>query len=109
MGNIDWNAQKVARGIFINTAEENCSIHGGGRMVFNCLKDSRHYSIDYLSPDMFDVPLSSAFLRGQTGEPIDIRMMMTFKLRAIKIFSYGGMINQHASRAASYEFRLSSD
>ncbi|HEY6064177.1 MAG TPA: hypothetical protein VIV35_11240 [Chitinophagaceae bacterium] len=36
------------RGLFINTEKAVCSIHESGLMVFNCIKDSANYSLDYL-------------------------------------------------------------
>lgn len=48
--------QKVARGVFINTAKSNCSIYESGRMVYNCLKESGYHTLDYFSLDMLDVP-----------------------------------------------------
>ncbi|MHB0992499.1 MAG: glycosyltransferase [Burkholderiales bacterium] len=48
--------QKVARGVFINTAKANCSIYESGRMVYNCLKESDYHTLDYFSLDMLDVP-----------------------------------------------------
>ncbi len=40
------------RGLFINTEKAVCSIHESGLMVFNCIKNSHLYSLDYfeLSP-----------------------------------------------------------
>lgn len=45
----------VPRGAFINTAAEACSIHESGRMVYNCLRDSQHYELDYFSLDAIDL------------------------------------------------------
>jgi FkbM family methyltransferase len=45
----------IARGAFINTAEANCSIFESGRMVYNCLKESEFYSLDYYSLDAIDI------------------------------------------------------
>ena len=49
----------TAQGLFINTAVANCSIYESGRMVYSCIKESKAYKLDYLSLDMFDVPLFS--------------------------------------------------
>lgn len=48
--------KKVARGVFINTAKANCSIYESGRMVYSCVSESDHYTLDYFSLDLFDVP-----------------------------------------------------
>lgn len=48
--------QKVVRGVFINTAKAVCSIYESGRMVYNCIKESGNYTLDYFSLDMLDVP-----------------------------------------------------
>ena len=50
-------SKKVARGAFINTAKENCSIHESGRMVFNCIRESDQYALDYFPLDTFDVSI----------------------------------------------------
>ncbi len=47
---------KFARGIFINTASASCSIFESGRMVYNSIKESDSYTLDYFSLDMLDVP-----------------------------------------------------
>ncbi|MHB8473436.1 MAG: glycosyltransferase family 4 protein [Gammaproteobacteria bacterium] len=49
--------QKIARGVFINTAQANCSIYESGRMVYNCISGSDYHTLDYFSLDMLDVPL----------------------------------------------------
>jgi glycosyltransferase involved in cell wall biosynthesis len=49
--------QKILRGAYLNTANESCSIHESGRMVYECIADGRDYKIDYFSLDMIDVPL----------------------------------------------------
>ena len=36
------------KGLFLNTSKANCSIHESGRMVFDCLKLSEKYELDYL-------------------------------------------------------------
>jgi glycosyltransferase involved in cell wall biosynthesis len=51
------------RGAFINTGKANCSIFESGRMVYECIANSQHYDLDYLSLDMFDVDLFA-----RTGE-----------------------------------------
>lgn len=43
------------KGIFINTAQANCSIHESGKMVYNCLSQSDQLDIDYYSIDMIDI------------------------------------------------------
>lgn len=48
---------KPARGVFINTAKASCSIFESGRMVYNCISESDHYTLDYFSLDMIDVSL----------------------------------------------------
>lgn len=48
---------KMARGAFVNTAEANCSIFESGRMVYECLKHSPLYEMEYYSIDAFDVSL----------------------------------------------------
>ena len=35
------------KGLFLNTSKANCSIHESGRMVFDCLKLSDKYDLDY--------------------------------------------------------------
>lgn len=47
-------SKRVARGVFINTAKENCSIHESGRMVYNCINESDQYTLDYFSIGTFD-------------------------------------------------------
>lgn len=51
------HGQGKVRGAFVNTAEANCSIFESGRMVFECLKDSALYDLDYFSIDTMDVDL----------------------------------------------------
>ena len=46
---------KLARGIFINTASASCSIFESGRMVYNSIKESDCYTLEYFSLDMLDV------------------------------------------------------
>lgn len=36
------------KGLFLNPAKANCSIHESGRMVYDCLKLSDRYDIDYI-------------------------------------------------------------
>jgi len=45
------------RGVFINTAPAICSIFESGCMVYNCIKSSYYYTLDYLSLDMFDIDM----------------------------------------------------
>lgn len=45
----------MLRGAYVNTAEEKCSIHESGRMVFECIKDSPNYSLDYFTIDAIDI------------------------------------------------------
>jgi len=40
-------SNKKLKGLFLNTPKANCSIHESGRMCFDALKLSNHYSIDY--------------------------------------------------------------
>ncbi len=37
-----------ASGLFLNPTQANCSIHESGRMVYECLKISEKYDLDYL-------------------------------------------------------------
>lgn len=46
--------KQALRGAFINTENASCSIFESGRMVYNCIRDSTEYSLDYFSLDMFD-------------------------------------------------------
>jgi hypothetical protein len=39
------------KGLFINTAKANCSIHESGKMCYDCLKLSDDYSIEYQEVD----------------------------------------------------------
>ncbi len=49
------DAAKKLNGVFVNTAEAQCSIYETGRMVFNNIKDANLYNIDYFSLDDFDL------------------------------------------------------
>ena len=40
--------QKKLRGLFLNTKEEICSIYESGKMCYDCLVQSEHYSLDYV-------------------------------------------------------------
>lgn len=49
---------KIARGVFLNTAKAQCSIHESGCMVFRCIDpgpESSPYSLDYFSLDEVDL------------------------------------------------------
>ena len=48
----------MQKGLFINTQQAVCSIHESGLMVFNCIKDSGQYNIDYfeLNKDDLSIP-----------------------------------------------------
>lgn len=52
-------ATKILRGAFVNTGKANCSIFESGLMVYNCIKDSDRYSLDYFSIDNFDIDIFS--------------------------------------------------
>src|SRR5260370_32381794 len=43
------------RGAFLNTEPAVCSIFESGRMVFDCLRDSSQYSLDYITLDEIDL------------------------------------------------------
>ena len=45
---------RIPRGLFLNTAKANCSIFESGRMVYECIRLSERYTLDYLTLDMFD-------------------------------------------------------
>src|ERR1700690_2239130 len=47
--------RRPARGVFINTAEAQCSIYESGRMVYSCVRESDAYSLEYFSLDLFDI------------------------------------------------------
>lgn len=69
--------QAVARGVFINTAEESCSIFESGRMVYNCINASKLHKLDYFSLDQLDVEALTSRgkiqLRQQLDhEPVDV-------------------------------------
>jgi len=38
---------KVPRGLFINPEKQRCSIHESGVMIYNCLKNSTRFTLDY--------------------------------------------------------------
>jgi glycosyltransferase involved in cell wall biosynthesis len=68
--------RKVARGVFINTAQASCSIFESGRMVYNCIRESEHHTLDYFSLDMLDVAALAGEgrikpLKPQAGMPED--------------------------------------
>lgn len=46
--------QKKVRGIFVNTSKKRCSIHESGMMVFDCIKQSKHYNLEYIRFDDID-------------------------------------------------------
>lgn len=54
---------KKLNGLFINTEKAICSIHESGLMVFNCIKDSSVYTLDYteLKKDNLTLPASYDF------------------------------------------------
>lgn len=45
------------RGVFINTQKANCSIYESGAMVYQCLKLSDRYSLDYIEANPQDFTL----------------------------------------------------
>lgn len=45
----------MLRGAFINTAKAICSIFESGEMVFDCLKSSKRYTLDYITLDQIDI------------------------------------------------------
>jgi hypothetical protein len=47
----DPTGNRKPRGIFINTQKANCSIYESGVMVYQCLKLSERYSLDYMEID----------------------------------------------------------
>jgi FkbM family methyltransferase len=49
--------KRLPRGAFINTYSASCSIFESGRMVYNCIRESDQYTLDYFSLDMIDRPL----------------------------------------------------
>lgn len=51
------------RGLFINTQKAVCSIHESGLMVYNCIKESQNYTLDYLelSPASLGIPADYNF------------------------------------------------
>lgn len=49
------DARKKLKGVFVNTADAQCSIYESGRMIFNNLKESDLYHVDYFSIDDFDI------------------------------------------------------
>jgi hypothetical protein len=54
------HTDRRARGVFINTAEANCSIYESGRMVYSCIQDSDAYTLEYFSLNTFDITYFSA-------------------------------------------------
>ena len=46
------------RGIFINAQKANCSIYESGVMVYQCLKLSDKYSLDYMEIDPHNLELN---------------------------------------------------
>lgn len=53
----------MLKGLFINTPKAICSIHESGLMVFNCIKNSTKFSIDYceINPEDLQIPASYDF------------------------------------------------
>lgn len=45
----------MTRGIFLNTEPAVCSIFESGKMVFDCLKSSPHFDLDYITLDQIDL------------------------------------------------------
>lgn len=54
---------KPLKGLFINTEKSVCSIHESGLMVFNCIKGSANYSLDYheLKKEDLEIPATYDF------------------------------------------------
>lgn len=49
------------KGLFLNPAKANCSIHESGRMVYDCLKLSEKYDLDYLEVSENQRRISTAY------------------------------------------------
>lgn len=49
------------KGLFLNPAKANCSIHESGRMVYDCLKLSKEYDLDYLEVSESQRQVSTAY------------------------------------------------
>ena len=52
---------KPLKGLFINTEKAVCSIHESGLMVFNCIKDSSNYSLDYFELKKEDLHIPATY------------------------------------------------
>ena len=55
------NSTFKPRGLFLNPSKANCSIHESGRMVFDCLKLSDKYDLDYLELSAQKRDISTAY------------------------------------------------
>ena len=54
-------SSRKPKGLFLNPIKANCSIHESGRMVFNCLKLSDKYHLDYLEVSDAQRQVSTAY------------------------------------------------
>lgn len=63
--------QVVTRGVFINTAEESCSIFESGRMVYNCINASKLHKLDYFSLDQIDIEALTSQGKIQLRQQLD--------------------------------------
>src|SRR5579859_2655914 len=68
----DAKERSRPRGVFINTGAAQCSIYESGLMVYNCVKSSTHYTLDYFSLDQLDLKhLASAGRARRHGDPAE--------------------------------------
>lgn len=68
---VEWNYEHILaygfnklmklKGIFINTQKAVCSIHESGLMVFNCIRDSTNYSLDYFELKKTDLNIPATY------------------------------------------------
>jgi hypothetical protein len=51
------------KGLFINTEQAICSIHESGLMVYNCIKESKEFTLEYteLKQEKLDIPANYDF------------------------------------------------
>jgi len=59
---LDLLEVRKLRGVFVNTTAAMCSIYESGRQVFDCLKNSSKYTLEYIGLDELD-----RFLAGEIG------------------------------------------
>jgi len=48
---MNWQEQNMLKGLFLNSPEAHCSIHESGKMIYNALKLSDKYTLDYIEID----------------------------------------------------------